>query len=270
MNAKTRMSFHQGDFLFREGDPIDGVLKILKGRVEITRERDAAAIVLGTVDAGQFLGEMGALEHRLAHSAAARAATDVDAEIIPVAVFLDEVIRAPETARDLIVRLSQRLHDAEDRIVSDEQPRGPPVSRDRGLGARELASGVTLTAATSELRGQLAHVLEIETTPYLIGRAPLPHESPGTLKVDLQLRDREPLRLSRDHFAIVQRQGRLFVRDLHSHLGTAVNGQPIGEHFGTDEAPLRPGPNEIIAGGIASPFVFTVHVPAGADVPRRR
>ena len=248
----TRKSFHQGDLLFREGDPIDCVLKILKGRIEIIRERHAAAIVLGVVDAGQFIGEMGAIEHRSAHSVAARAVTDVEAEIIPVAVFLEEVVRAPEAARDLIVRLSQRLHDAEDRIVSDEQPGGPPVPRDSGLGAHQPASGITLTAASPELRHQLAEVVEIERTPYLVGRASLPHEPSGALKVDLQLLDREPLRLSRDHFAIMQRQGCLFIRDLHSHLGTTVNGRPIGDHFGTDEAPLRLGDNEIIAGGVDS------------------
>jgi pSer/pThr/pTyr-binding forkhead associated (FHA) protein len=86
--------------------------------------------------------------------------------------------------------------------------------------------------------------------------------------VDLQLLDRDPLRLSRDHFAIMQLQGRLFIRDLHSHLGTTVNGRPIGDYFGADEAPVRLGDNEIIAGGMDSAFVFTVRVAAGADLPK--
>ena len=43
-----------------------------------------------------------------------------------------------------------------------------------------------------------------------------------------------------------------------STLGTIVNGEPIGNHFRTDDAPLRAGENEVIAGGVDSPFVFSV------------
>jgi hypothetical protein len=48
------------------------------------------------------------------------------------------------------------------------------------------------------------------------------------------------------------------VRDLCSTLGTIVNGEPIGDHFRTDDAPLRAGENEVIAGGVDSPFAFSV------------
>ena len=48
------------------------------------------------------------------------------------------------------------------------------------------------------------------------------------------------------------------MRDLCSTLGTIVNGEPIGEHFRSDDAPLRAGENEVIAGGVDSPFVFSV------------
>jgi pSer/pThr/pTyr-binding forkhead associated (FHA) protein len=50
------------------------------------------------------------------------------------------------------------------------------------------------------------------------------------------------------------------VRDLRSTLGTIVNGEPIGTHFRTDDAPLRAGENEVIAGGVDSPFVFSVYL----------
>jgi hypothetical protein len=50
------------------------------------------------------------------------------------------------------------------------------------------------------------------------------------------------------------------VRDLCSTLGTIVNGEPIGDHFRGDDAPLRAGENEVIAGGVDSPFVFSVFI----------
>jgi len=38
------------------------------------------------------------------------------------------------------------------------------------------------------------------------------------------------------------------------------NGEPIGDHFRGDDAPLRAGENEVIAGGVDSPFVFSVFI----------
>jgi CRP/FNR family transcriptional regulator, cyclic AMP receptor protein len=80
------------------------------------------------------------------------------------------------------------------------------------------------------------------------------------LQPDLKLDDTVPFRLSRNHFMIEKRDGSYYVRDLRSTLGTIVNGQPIGEHFRGDDAPLRTGENEVIAGGVDSQFVFSVFI----------
>src|SRR6516165_12824257 len=72
---------------------------------------------------------------------------------------------------------------------------------------------VVATAGTSMLRQQFSHRDHI-TAPFVVGRASLSHEPRGPLAADLLLYDREPVRLSRDHFAIVRHDGRLFVRDL--------------------------------------------------------
>ena len=85
-------------------------------------------------------------------------------------------------------------------------------------------------------------------------------EEPPRLQPDLKLDDAAPFRLSRNHFMIEKRNGGYHVRDLCSTLGTIVNGQPIGNHFRTDDAPLRVGENEVIAGGVDSPFVFSVFI----------
>lgn len=257
--------FSKGELLFQEGDPVDGVLRILRGTVEIVRQRNGADIVLGAVQAGQVLGEMGVIENRPRRSATARAADDVEAEAVGAADFLDDVSRSPKSARDLIQRLSRRLHEAEDRIVADELA-GPARPSATSLGDSGPVAGLALAAASRALRRQLAGKLAIGV-PFVIGRAPLPGEQLATRRVDLLLQDREPLRLSRNHFAVVQRQGRLYVRDLHSTLGTTVNGQPIGEHFGADEAPLRAGENQVIAGGVGSPFSFSIVVGAEAKGP---
>ena len=81
------------------------------------------------------------------------------------------------------------------------------------------------------------------------------------------LDDTGPFRLSRNNFMIEQRKG-YHVRDLRSTLGTIVNGQPIGDRFCTDDVLLRAGENEVIAGGLGSPFIFSVSIPGPLVLPR--
>ena len=58
----TYTHFANGQILFREGDPADSVFCLLSGSVDILRELDGDSILLGTVGAGQFIGEMGVVE----------------------------------------------------------------------------------------------------------------------------------------------------------------------------------------------------------------
>ena len=62
--AMTRTHFAEGQVLFREGDPPDCVFRVLSGAVDVLREIDGEPILLGTVGAGEFLGEMGVVENR--------------------------------------------------------------------------------------------------------------------------------------------------------------------------------------------------------------
>src|SRR5262249_40149285 len=73
----TRTHFAEGQILFREGDSADCVFRLLSGAVEIVRELNGDLILLGTVSAGQFIGEMGVVESR-PRNATARAANEVE------------------------------------------------------------------------------------------------------------------------------------------------------------------------------------------------
>src|SRR5262249_39058468 len=121
--AMTRTHFAEGQVLFREGDLPDSVFRLLSGSVDILRELDGDPILLGTVGAGQFMGEMGVVENR-PRSATARAASEVEVEILTPTKFFDQIARSPQAARELIRRLSQRLREADDRIVNDERRSG--------------------------------------------------------------------------------------------------------------------------------------------------
>ena len=82
--------FAEGHVLFREGDPADCVFRLLSGAVDILRDLDGDPILLGTVGAGQFIGEMGVVENR-PRNATARAASEVEVEILTPTEFFDQL-----------------------------------------------------------------------------------------------------------------------------------------------------------------------------------
>src|SRR5215472_17039396 len=132
----TCTHFPKAQVLFREGDPADSVFRLLSGSIDILRALDGDPILLGTVAAGQFIGEMGVVENR-PRNATARAASDVEVEILTPAEFLNHIASSPRAARELIQRLSQRLREADDRIVNDERRSG------RAHGTRKDADSHT-------------------------------------------------------------------------------------------------------------------------------
>jgi CRP/FNR family transcriptional regulator, cyclic AMP receptor protein len=258
----TSTHFAEGQVLFREGDPADSVFRVLSGVVDILRELGGEPILLGTVGAGQLIGEMGVVEDR-PRSATARAASEVEVEILRPTEFLDQITSTPRASRELIQRLSQRLREADDRIVEDERRSGG-AQRNREETETQTAVALTdnvyLAAKNGWLQSQFHTPVGLRELPFVVGREPVAGEGLPRLPADLRLDDTAPFRLSRNHFMIEKRNGGYHVRDLCSTLGTIVNGEPIGNHFRTDDARLRVGENEVIAGGMDSPFVFSVFV----------
>jgi CRP/FNR family transcriptional regulator, cyclic AMP receptor protein len=177
--------------------------------------------------------------------------------------FFDQIASSPPAARELIRRLSQRLREADDRIVNDERRRGRVYEKQTDTDTQAIQSfsnHAYLATKNSWVQRQLHAPLELRALPFVVGRQPVEGEGQPVLEPDLKLDDAAPFRLSRNHFVIEQRDGAYYVRDLRSTLGTIVNGEPIGNHFRTDDARLRVGKNEVIAGGADSPFVFYVNI----------
>jgi CRP/FNR family transcriptional regulator, cyclic AMP receptor protein len=262
MTAMTRTHFAEGQVLFREGDPANSVFRLLSGVVEILRELDGDPILLGTVGTGQFIGEMGIIENR-PRSATARAASEVEVEFLTATEFLDHITSSPQAARELIQRLSQRLREADDRIVNDKRRSGRAHGMRKDPDSQTAVQSVNnayLAAKTPLLQRQLHAPLGLGDLPLIVGRGSPAGEGLSRLQPDLKLDDTVPFRLSRNHFMIERRDGCYYVHDLGSTLGTIVNGEPIGNHFRGDDAALRAGENEVIAGGVDSPFVFSVFI----------
>src|SRR5262245_12454098 len=110
--------FSQGDLLFRQGDASDFVLRVESGSVEILREVGNSAIVLGCGFVGQFVGAKGVIEAR-PRNATARAITEVEAEQFSVLEFFQHVSADPTMAAELMLSMSMRLREIEDKLAND-------------------------------------------------------------------------------------------------------------------------------------------------------
>jgi CRP/FNR family cyclic AMP-dependent transcriptional regulator len=256
--------YKAGELLFAEGDASGDVMRVVEGEVDIVRSLGDETILLGTVKAGEYLGEMGVIEGQ-PRSAGARAATDLQVEVLPADTFFDRVSNDPQTAGMLIRRLSARLRDVSDRLIG--AVRGDRELAATALGQPQLAEeeaekpAIVIAAGSAVTEAQIGkEVKQVEELPFIVGRWPAQGETGPGVPLDLALDDAPPHRLSRAHFILIEEYGKPVVRDLSSELGTSVNGRSIGRDFPLDVALLEPGENEVVAGGADSPYRFVITV----------
>jgi CRP-like cAMP-binding protein len=253
--------FGPGEVVFHEGDPSRTVLLIVEGEVEVAKAAGAGEVMLGTIGPGEFVGEMGVIEGR-PRSATVRARGLVRGEMLERRLFLERVSRDPRLAFGALLRLSERLHAADERLA-DAVAHSPDETHAPAADAVPAVAGdrLVLLAASDALAGRVPDEgVVIDRLPFVVGRRPASDERPPGGAVQLELEDTVPYRLSRRHFAVVAGAEGLAVRDDNSTLGTVVNGVAVGEQFPRSETPLRRGENLVVAGGAGSPFVFRLVV----------
>lgn len=252
--------FEPDEILFRQGDESDFAVLIISGQAEVLRAAGDDAIVLGTVAAGEFVGEMGVIDGR-PRSATVRAASRISAELIEREAFLERVSADADLAYKLLLRMSSRLRDVEQMLTDLYTGRGaleaPVGGPDELAPARTPA--VTLIPQIEGRGGDLQPV-EIQRLPFTVGRRVDGPEAMGAIAPDLAVPDEPPYRLSRMHFGLVAQKGQVLVRDFDSRLGTVVNGRPLGRDFPAASAPLQGGENIVVAGGTHSRFTFLVRL----------
>ncbi len=257
-------TFEAGDVIFEEGDVSLFVAYVIDGSAEVLRKRDGGDILLGHVNAGEYVGEMAAIENR-PHQATIRATERLTVDIIPAGDFLTWASTDGDIARKLLYRMSARMQQLNRTYAEDATTpvRAPDKTREAAQApvTETGAIGVTLLPGSPETEALLGSRAPIAVSlPFVVGRGALPNEPAPRQRVSLHLDDQRPFRLSRAHFAIEKADGRVWIHDLNSHLGTIVNGRPIGTDFSTDSAPLDTGENTVAAGGAHSPYVFWVVV----------
>jgi CRP-like cAMP-binding protein len=114
MNALTR-TYEAGTVLFEENDPGSRMYVVTSGKVSVTRRLGDAEIVLATIGAGEFFGEMALLE-QLPRTATATVAERAELLEIDEETFNAMLHDNSELAQRMLRRLSARLRDTDRRF----------------------------------------------------------------------------------------------------------------------------------------------------------
>jgi len=109
-------SFPKGARVFHEGDESDACYVIRDGEVRVTREHsDGRAIALATLGPGELFGELAMLDGGV-RSASVEALTDVDLLALSAADMRGLLQRNAEITAKLVVALTRRLRETNERI----------------------------------------------------------------------------------------------------------------------------------------------------------
>jgi CRP/FNR family cyclic AMP-dependent transcriptional regulator len=154
-------SFPKGVRVFHEGDTSDACYIVRGGDLRVTREHpDGRAIALATLGPGDIFGELAMLDGE-ARSASVESLSDCELLALPAPDMRRLLAAAPETTVKLVVALTRRLREANERIARQSFQTVP--SRVAGVLSQLIAEeapietrdGVTIRMTQADL-AQLA------------------------------------------------------------------------------------------------------------------
>lgn len=102
-----------GEQLLKVGDAPEFVYFVKKGQLKAYREVDHNEVLLGTIEFGEFVGEMAYINGE-PRSANVRAVTDCELIEVPIGMFDKVLFKRPSWSKALMVTLTKRLKAAND------------------------------------------------------------------------------------------------------------------------------------------------------------
>jgi CRP-like cAMP-binding protein len=212
-----------GERIFAEGDLGTTMYIVQSGKVRLFRETDGSKRIHGTLDKGDFFGEMSILEG-LPRTISAEAVEDT--ELIEInSMTFDKMIKGNiEIAIRMLRKLSIRLREAERRVEVLEAAEGKPSGAVRPVvQPRPKPAGVG-AGARLEAEGE-GTVFPLGGEEILIGR----YDPVTEMRPDVDLTSVDLKRtVSRRHARIVREGGAYTITEEVGALnGTFVNGQKL-------------------------------------------
>lgn len=246
-------TYRPGENVVAEGTKGATAFIILSGAVRVLKQAKGREIPVATLGEGQVFGEMGLIEDR-PRSATVRALSELKVRCIDREQFNELLRIKPAVLIPIMKSLFERIRQASDLLAENAIEENP--------GSAKLpATEVIMSGQTSEAQKILnQRRLLITKFPFLIGRESLDSESDVFYNNDLFIPETKPYIVSRNHLAIGNESGTIWVIDRGSAFGTIVNGREIGGQTGLFRAPLDQKQNQIIIGSVTSKFIFLLEI----------
>ncbi|MEM9557814.1 MAG: cyclic nucleotide-binding domain-containing protein [Acidobacteriota bacterium] len=245
------LTFAAGDTIVRAGQTDVQMYLVDSGRVELVKGAGPAERIVSTREAGDFFGELSALEEGAPHLTTARAATAV--RVLPLdAAALGFIVRErPELALRILHRLALRLRTLdEETLRAHEIAAGPLAAERKPLpAADQVVAQATRRGGTALPDAALVHRdtgqrfrLTLDRR-LLIGRFdPVTQSAPD---IDLEIVDPQRT-LSRRHASIWRDGASIYVRE---EPGVA-NGTALDDQSLAAEQPMRIRPGQTLRLGL--------------------
>ncbi len=243
-------TFGPGEIVIRESTKGTSAFIVLSGAVEVLKRSGEKDIVVATLAEGQVFGEMGLIEDR-PRSATVKAMTELRLQVISREGFNDLLQKKPSVLIPIIKSLFERLRLASEMLAE----------RSAAGETKERAFEVILQGQTVEARRALGNCKRtISKFPFLVGRDSKDTDTDVFYNNDLFLQEKELYVVSRNHLAIHNERGEVWVIDRGSAFGTFVNGKEIGRQSGVNRCRLDKNENQVIIGPATSKFIFLLKV----------
>ena len=277
-----RATYRKGDVIITEGEYSSEAYVLLRGSVEVYLKGPPERH-LRILRTGDIFGEM-ALITEQPRSASVRALEDVETNVITHDEFLTVWSSEPNALLPMLRVLCERIR-ALTSLVAELSPRvqngGETVRAFLGIGGDAAQAPAQTPAQTAAKTPDQAQTKAVKATIVIEGLTTQAGESLGGQPVtvnefpcrigrkadvknplyhnELSIPDAEPFQVSRNHCMVGWLDGRCFLVDRGSRLGTVVNGERIGGQR-TARLELRDGENEVWLGADNTPYRFRVSI----------
>ena len=208
---------------------------------------------MATLGERQVFGEMGLIEDR-PRSATVKAMSDIKVRVIDREHFNELLRTKPSVLIPILKSLFERLRQVSN-MLAETAPE-PAEKRQKGRSFEVIMAGQTEEAKEALTDRQLL----ITKFPFLVGRESLNPDADVFYNNDLFITEEKPYVVSRNHIAVTNEAGAIWVVDRGSAFGTIVNGKEIGGQSGISRAPLDKKENQVIIGPVTSTFIFLLKV----------
>jgi len=246
--------FKSGETVIEEGTKGTSAYIILSGTVGVLKRSGGKEVQLATLGEGQVFGEMGLIEDR-PRSATVRALSEIRTRVIDRGDFNELLKTKPSVLIPIMKSLFEKLRQVSDLLAEKTLTAS-------GEKIEEKTYEVLIEGQTVEAKNILDNrKMLITKFPFLIGReSTITADSDVFYNNDLMIKENKPYVVSRNHMAICNESGQIWVVDRGSAFGAVVNGTEIGGQNLTTRAVLDQEENQIIIGPATSRFIFLLKV----------